>query len=100
MRKGDIAKQNVLKKIQECFGDDYVNYIDKKIYVTANDGNDIVQIALSMTCPKVEVEKAGSAVSSTPEPKTGAWTSTPQTTPQITQAEKDNIKRLRLKFNL
>ena len=100
MRKGDIAKQNVLKKIQECFGDDYVNYLDKKIYVIANDGNDTVQIALSMTCPKVEVEKAGSAVSSTQATKTGAWESTPTQVAQITQEEKDNLKRLRLKFNL
>ena len=41
--------------LQKAFGDDYLGYIDKKYYVMANDGGEKVQIAVSLTCPKVPV---------------------------------------------
>lgn len=55
MAKGSIAKDNVIAKISEAFGQDYVGVYDKKVYVFADDGGEKVQIAISMTCPKVPV---------------------------------------------
>ena len=50
--RGTLAKENVTKKIKEAFGDAFIGEIDKKIYVTADDGGEKVQIALTLTCPK------------------------------------------------
>lgn len=53
--RGNVAKQNVINKIKEAFGADYVGEFDKKIYVFADDGGERVQIALSLTCPKSQI---------------------------------------------
>lgn len=53
--RGTIAKENVVRKIVEAFGNDYIGEADKKIYVWADDGGQRVQIAIAMTCPKVEI---------------------------------------------
>lgn len=56
MAKGAFAKENIKKKLAECFGDDYIGEVDKKIYIWQDDGNERVQIALALTCPKVQVD--------------------------------------------
>lgn len=55
MAKGTIAKDRVIEKIQEAFGQDFVGVYDKKAYVFADDGGEKVQIAITLTCPKVPV---------------------------------------------
>lgn len=55
MAKGAIAKEAVIKKIAAAFGADYIGEFDKKIYVWAMENGEQVQIALSLTCPKVPV---------------------------------------------
>ena len=50
--RGTVAKQNVVNKIKDAFGADFIGEFDKKIYVWADDGGERVQIALAMTCPK------------------------------------------------
>ena len=52
MAKGTIAKQNIGKKLQEVFGDNFVGESGGKYYVWENDGGEKVQIAISLTCPK------------------------------------------------
>lgn len=55
MAKGSIAKDVVAKKIAAAFGADFVGEYDKKLYVWAEENGEKVQIAISMTCPKVPV---------------------------------------------
>lgn len=55
MARGANAKIEVENKITAAFGADYVGNVDKKIYVWADDGGERVQIAISLTCPKVPV---------------------------------------------
>lgn len=55
MAKGTIAKDLVEKKIIAAFGADYVCTADKKIYVQALENGEKVQIAISLTCPKVPI---------------------------------------------
>lgn len=55
MARGSEAKIKIKKKIEEAFGSDYIGEYSNKIYVWADDGGERVQIAISMTCPKVEV---------------------------------------------
>ena len=56
MAKGTIAKEAVEKKIAAAFGNDYIGIYDKKIYVWAQENGERLQIAISLTCPKVQVE--------------------------------------------
>ena len=52
MAKGATAKEEVVKKIAEAFGNNFIGEFDKKVYLWANDGGEMVQIAISLTCPK------------------------------------------------
>ena len=57
--KGTIAKEQVIKKLQEAFGEDFIGEYDKKIYVYAKENGEKVQVALSLTCPKVPIAAFG-----------------------------------------
>ena len=52
MAKGAVAKQNVVAKLKEVFGENYIGENANKHYVYADDGGEKVQIAISLTCPK------------------------------------------------
>lgn len=58
MAKGTIGKQAVVNKIKSAFGKDYIGEFDKKYYVWAIENGERIQIAISLTCPKVPVELA------------------------------------------
>ena len=55
MAKGTIGKQNVINKIKQALGADFIGEYDKKIYVWTTENGERIQIALSLTCPKVPV---------------------------------------------
>lgn len=57
-KRGEGAKNNVVKKIQEAFGEDFVGIKDKKIYVNAIDSpnNEKLQIAITLTLPKATMD--------------------------------------------
>ena len=61
MAKGAIGKQNVINKIKAAFGADFIGEYDKKIYVWTQENGERIQIALSLTCPKVQVAVATAA---------------------------------------
>lgn len=58
MAKGAIAKQQVINKLKTALGADFIGEYDKKIYVWAQENGERIQIALSLTCPKVPVQIA------------------------------------------
>ena len=62
MAKGQEAKERVVKKIQEIFGADFIGEIDKKIYVYSQEKGERVQVAISLTCPKVPVDTTGAPI--------------------------------------
>ena len=55
MAKGTIGKQNVINKMKQAFGADFIGEYDKKIYVWTTENGERIQIALSLTCPKIPV---------------------------------------------
>lgn len=55
MARGTIAKQQVIDKIKQAFGADYIGENANKHYIWANDGGEKVQIAISLTCPKTPI---------------------------------------------
>ena len=52
LRENEQHAREYLLKIKETFGSDYIGIIDKKVYIWGNAGNERVQIAISLTCPK------------------------------------------------
>ena len=62
MVRGAIAKQVITKKLQDAFGADFLGEVDKKIYLQAPENGEMVQIAISMTCPKNTIEVSNAPV--------------------------------------
>lgn len=78
---------------------------DKKLYIWANDGGERVQIAISLTCPKVPIEVDNSVDVG------GDWDFTddgpkmtvavaPTAPAEITEEEVDNLKSLMERLGL
>lgn len=57
-RKGELARDNATKIIADAFGSNFAAIQDKKIYVWVDDGGEKVQLAISLTMPKVTVGAA------------------------------------------
>ena len=90
--RGTVAKQNVINQIAEAFGQNYVGEYDKKLYVIADDGGSPVQIAISLTCPKVEIAVGDAVQHTAVEP--GARRETAVIEQEMTAEEKETIKTL------
>lgn len=108
--RGSIAKIDVVNKIAKAFGNDFIGEFDKKYYVWAYENGERVQIALSLTCPKVAVE-AGAAVVAPTAPAASTsknWdfedesASAPESKPalEITPEEISNIEALMARLGL
>lgn len=98
--KGTIAKTNVENKIKEAFGSDFVGIADKKLYVWAEDGGQKVQIAISLTCPKVGLDVDAPTGNSFVQSDgiVGTYTGTPIV--EMTAEEEANIQTLIAKLGL
>lgn len=65
MARGSQAKEEVITRIKEAFKEDYIGIYDKKLYLWAREGNERVQIAVAISCPKNPIaETAVSSISS------------------------------------
>lgn len=60
-KRGDIAREAVKNKIIEAFGEDFIAFVDKKIFVQASDGGEMIQFAITMTMPKTPIETGNNA---------------------------------------
>lgn len=106
MAKGAEAKQHIADKMAEVFGVDWIGEYEKKYYVWSIENGERVQVAISMTCPKVPIEAPGIVKSPVVEDNSNwDWgdTSTEYTTQpsaEITQQEQDNLRALLEKLGL
>lgn len=105
MAKGNTAKEYVEKKIIEAFGSDFVGISDKKIYVYADDGGERVQIAISLTCPKVQIECGPAPKQTVVNDNSAPWEEAPapvitETPTEPDQKELDNLAAMLEKFGL
>lgn len=62
MARGTIAKQNVVNQLQSAFGQNWIGEYDKKYYVWSQESGERIQIAISLTCPKVPVEVSSAPI--------------------------------------
>lgn len=105
--RGSVAKENVIKKLAQAFGNDFIGENDKKIYLWANDGGERVQIALTLTCPKTFIDAPNAAA---PSENLGDWdfrdevpkpmAATKAEPAVITEQETENIANLLKKLGL
>lgn len=56
MAKGTEAKANLINRFRVAVGDDFICEKDKKFYFWSSENGERVQVAVSMTVPKVPVE--------------------------------------------
>lgn len=92
MAKGAIAKQTVEDKIREIFGKDFLGVADKKIYVQTEEDGQMVQVAITMTCPKTPFAVEGATADGFPE---GNFAEPTQYKPaEITSEELDNVRKM------
>ena len=96
MARGANAKVEVENIIRNAFGKNFVGVFDKKLYVQADDGNgEMVQIAISMTCPKTAMPVGGVAdggLDFNNMPSSGSPTEFKPA--EITVEETENIRKL------
>ena len=107
MAKGAVAKENVTKILAEAFGSNFIGEYDKKIYVWANDGGEMVQIAMSLTCPKNPIQVDSTVATDAGDwdfsdnPKVNTTVAVANAGPaEITEDEKENIAVLMAKLGL
>lgn len=100
--KGAEAKNLVISKIKEAFGEDYILTEGSKVYVWAEDGaNGRVQIAMALTCPKAMVGECAPVAVVGNQLDFEAELPSAQADPeQITEQEKNNIAELMKRLNL
>lgn len=90
--KGQIAKQVVEDKLREVFGKDFLGIADKKVYVQAEEDGQMVQVAITMTCPKTPFITDGTAADGFPE---GNFADPTEYKPaEITSDELDNVRKM------
>ena len=107
MARGANAKIEVQQKLVSAFGNNFIGEYDKKYYVWANDGGEMVQIAISLTCPKNPIQ-----VDTTVNTDAGDWdfSDNPKVNTvvavanagpaEITEDEKANLTNLMAKLGL
>lgn len=101
MARGAIAKDEVIAKLQEAFGDNWIGEDNKKYYVWANDGGERVQIAISLTCPKNMVGVVASPASDGIDFSAAPIVATTKFEPaEITQEEKDTLAAMMERLGL
>ena len=93
MAKGTQAKTEITNKILEVFDGAFVN--DKEIRIPWNEGSEVVQIKVALTCAKVNIENAGGVglvqqTTSVPAPEDR----------KITETEKQEVNNLIEKLGL
>ena len=100
--KGSVAKENVVKKIAQAFGDDFVGEFDKKLYVWSDDGGSRVQVCLALTCPKVYrgVEETSSPEMNFDDDDGAPAAASTFVPADITQKEQDDLAALMERLNL
>lgn len=103
-KRGDAARESVKNTIINAFGDKFVAFIDKKIYVEAQDGpgGESIQFAVTLTMPKNTIARNDAPQTSTPADSdgwSGPFAPAPQAT-EISDDDKAKVQELMLKLGL
>lgn len=102
MAKGQIAKDKVIEKIAQAFGQNWIGIYDKKAYVWSEENGEKMQIAISLTCPKVPVGAVDTGNNALDFENMGATIAAPTEfkPAEISDDERENVAELMRKLGL
>lgn len=104
MARGANAKIEVENIIRNAFGDRFLGTADKKLYVKANDGDEMVDVAITLTCPKVPFSASNPVGEGGMDfenvPTNGVTAPTEFKPAEITKEETENIRKLLAELGL
>lgn len=102
MARGSQVKQEITNKILETFDGAFLYNGGKELRVPMIENGELVQVKITLTAAKVNVEPEGGVV--TPTVKTSTPTTSAPVAPEIlvepTQEEKENVARLMAELGL
>ena len=111
--RGNAAKNEIMQKIIECFGQNQAFIYDKKLYINTKEDGEPIQVCLSLTCPKMMISPNGGTEVSVEAPKPtfssgidfeSMGLAQPDPEPfkpaEITDKERENIRELMAKLGL
>lgn len=93
-RRGDKAREQVMQKIVDVFGDDFCCIDNKKIYVNGHEGGETIQFAINLTMPKTPVT-GGSTNRNIITGNPNDWTEKEIKTAEISDEDAETIKKLK-----
>lgn len=98
MARGSILKEQITNKILETFPDSFV--FDKVIIIPGVENSENLQIKVTLTCAKVNVERGGDTAMPGDTVSAVAPTSTPSALTEPTKEEKERVSNLLSKLGL
>lgn len=96
--KGSVAKATIEEKLKSLYTTDYIGKEGNKIYVWESDGAEKVQIAITLTCPKVQLDVPQPGT--TLEGYTANGIVSASGSKEITEEEKSKLETMLEKLNL
>jgi len=97
MARGNDAKELVIQKIQQAFGDKVIGIFDKKLYVWSEENGEAIQVAIALSCPKTPIGSSNEVLDFE-HMNVSASPVKPQT--EISQAELDEVANLMARLGL
>lgn len=96
--KGSVAKATIEEKLKSLYTTDYIGKEGNKIYVWESDGAEKVQIAITLTCPKIQLDipQPGATL----EGYTADGIASASGNKEITEEEKSKLEAMLEKLNL
>ncbi len=96
--KGSVAKATIEEKLKNLYTIDYIGKEGNKIYVWESDGTEKVQIAITLTCPKVQLDVPQPGA--TLEEYTANGIVSASGNKEITEEEKSKLETMLERLNL
>ena len=96
--KGSIAKATIEEKLKSLYTTDYIGKEGNKIYIWESDGAEKVQIAITLTCPKIQLDIPQSGA--TLDGHTANGIASASGNKEITEEEKSKLEAMLEKLNL
>lgn len=98
--KGTILKKEITDKILEVFPGSFLYNDGKEIRIPGMEEGQLIQVKVALTCAKTNVEQNGENALPGEIMPTSTIDSTPQTVIEVSQEEKDNVKKLMASLGL